>query len=178
MTHHWHRITAHKCILIDPDTHKQDYLWAKCPVWDDPITTGWWNPTQTGTKHKTDRTPVSVTEVKTDDNMASVRGGDWAAIRSHPLPVLRANFTVVCVRERFLFRVWICVLHVYWLLTLRHVGLSLILFPLLSVFRAYKHTVQWDTYTTGFHLMQWTLEPHFSSSALINAQFDCFCSAE
>lgn len=37
-------------------------------LWDDPITTEWLNPIQTGAERKTDRMPVSFSEVKTDDN--------------------------------------------------------------------------------------------------------------
>lgn len=63
-----------------------------------------WNPTQAGTKHKTDRMLVSCTKVKTDDNMKKI------CETPHPLPEHVADCTATCC----------------WLWTLRHVGLSLL----------------------------------------------------
>lgn len=149
MTHHWHHTTAHKCILIDPDTHKQDYPWAKCPVWDDPITTGWWNPIQTAIKHKTDRMPVSFTGVKTDDNMASLSGGREICGTSHPLPAHKADFTVLMSGNAsyLAFESVMCMPIACWPWDMLDCRLSFCPFTLSSCFLNI-HTK--DTYTVDF----------------------------
>lgn len=87
------------------------------------------------------------------------------------------------VWKRFLFSLWICDVHAYCLLTLRHVGLSLILLPFHPFFLFFEHTHTGHIYCR-LHLIQWTLELNFISnaceqlSAYINVWFVCFSRTE